>query len=394
MLQPNAPVVLQPWVDNIDNAIIDARDASRKQPYIDEETKNWMLYDYDLQEYVDSGVYAIGPQGDPYTTSEEFQTLIADTVEIANDIKDKCEFAAAHYPQINSIGNWEVWKDGWVDTGIHAKGDTGNSAVAIGPTMPTDENITVWINTSGDADDYAGRVIADVILDGATCQTHGVAEIPKATSTRGGYVRVNDDKGISIEQDGTICVNSATEQDILDAENVFKPIVPATLGYAVKQAFSGENYQEWDDQSKASARNKFGFGRHKKIFELSWDASNYQTRYEIDCTTGCRAYYLSIVASRQPINSVQSQFGFKFDDNSVALCQKYVSPGDYQFISHVGIINDWITMNNTRIGQNTTPSTCTQWVNGISDKEVSKIILQFESGNYLPTGSTVCVYEV
>lgn len=55
---------------------------------------------------------------------------------------------------INSSGHLIVTlSDGTsVDAGV-AKGDTGDSGVYIGTTPPTDPNIKVWIDTSGEAGD-------------------------------------------------------------------------------------------------------------------------------------------------------------------------------------------------------------------------------------------------
>lgn len=393
MMKPNAPVVLQPWVDNINNAIDNAQFSSRQHAYIDEETNHWMLYDFELNEYVDSGIDATGPKGDPYTSSEEFQTLIADTVEIANNIKDECEIAVTHYPRVGSNGNWEVWNDGWVDTDVHAKGDTGNSAVAIGPSEPTDENIRVWVNTAGDSDDISGRVISDVRVGGESIVRYGIATVPAASNESVGVVKANPECGISADSNGILSVTQAQESDIDAGVSSFLPIVPQNLNYAVMKSMSSDSYSEWDDDSKSKAREKIGISKHKKIFDLTWNKDNYDQQYEIDCSSDMREYYISLVAPNMPSNSVQSKFGFKFKDGTTALCQRYVYPSDYKFIARVSIIGDWIIVENMKTGLYTTPSTCSQWIANISQKAVDKILLDFDYGYYLPSESQICVYE-
>lgn len=61
-----------------------------------------------------------------------------------------------------------------------------------------------------------------------------------ATSTKLGLVKVADTSGIELEEDGAICVNAATEEEIDAKTETCRPIVPATLDYAVKSVTTDE----------------------------------------------------------------------------------------------------------------------------------------------------------
>lgn len=68
----------------------------------------------------------------------------------------KLNGAVSHAPRIGTDGCWELWdpeQGEYVSTGKNTKGDTGNSGVYIGDDEPTDEDINVWIDTDGDADE-------------------------------------------------------------------------------------------------------------------------------------------------------------------------------------------------------------------------------------------------
>lgn len=78
-----------------------------------------------------------------------------------------------------------------------------------------------------------------------------------ATSSKGGAVKIDSSYGISVNGDGTISTNPASESDIDAKENAYKPITPKTMDYAVKKGLT-DNQTEWTEEEKQSAKDLLG----------------------------------------------------------------------------------------------------------------------------------------
>ena len=99
----------------------------------------------------------------------------------AEQFKNQSEANVTHYPKV--INNyWYVWdavNEEYVNTNVDAhgvkgdKGDIGDSGVYIGTDEPTDEDIDVWIDSDGTADD----IVTDVQINGASIVSDGVANV-------------------------------------------------------------------------------------------------------------------------------------------------------------------------------------------------------------------------
>lgn len=59
-----APAEYQSWVDEVIRNAAAAEDAVEHYPYIDGDTGNWMVWDADAGEWVDTEIHAQGPQGE------------------------------------------------------------------------------------------------------------------------------------------------------------------------------------------------------------------------------------------------------------------------------------------------------------------------------------------
>ena len=55
-----------------------------------------------------------------------------------------------------------------------------------------------------------------------------------ATNTKLGLVKVTDASGIELKTDGSIYINAASNEEIDAKADTYKPIVPATLNYAIR----------------------------------------------------------------------------------------------------------------------------------------------------------------
>ena len=90
-----------------------------------------------------------GPDRTDIAPEPAEQSVIDQTIAKLNE-------AVSHAPRIGTDGCWELWdpeQGEYVSTGENSKGDNGNSGVYIGDDEPTDEDINVWIDTDGDADE-------------------------------------------------------------------------------------------------------------------------------------------------------------------------------------------------------------------------------------------------
>ena len=92
-----------------------------------------------------------------------------------------------------------------------------------------------------------------------------------ATTTTGGVVRTNSTYGIGNLSDGLMYISKATESDIDKKTTQYRPIVPASLDYAVKSGLSN-NQLEWTEEEKASARNLIGASTEVTLTQAEYDA--------------------------------------------------------------------------------------------------------------------------
>ena len=98
---------------------------------------------------------------------------------------------------------------------------------------------TIEYNVSVDLNNYIKNT------DYASTTKPGIIKIANYTST-----------GISLDGDKYLKIAKASDATIDDKENVFMPIVPSNLNYAVKSALSGEkNINDMTDDEKTKARS-------------------------------------------------------------------------------------------------------------------------------------------
>lgn len=102
----------------------------------------------------------------------------------------------------------------------------------------------------------------DVRIKGTSITSGGVADIPLANKTDVlGLVRWSwhgKNYGIAANDTGLIFVTKATNALLDERENVYAPIVPANLDYAVKAAMCDGNGKAWTAEEQAAARERMG----------------------------------------------------------------------------------------------------------------------------------------
>ena len=77
-------------------------------------------------------------------------------------------------------------------------------------------------------------LVDDVQINGTSIKSSGVANIPIASTSNLGTVKVNSSYGTNITAEGLVYIARADSSDINGKSNNYKPIVPSTLNYAVR----------------------------------------------------------------------------------------------------------------------------------------------------------------
>ena len=93
----------------------------------------------------------------------------------------------------------------------------------------------------------------------ALTNDRGFVDIPKATDSTLGVVRVRATDGITINDEGQIIINRASDAQIQSKTETKMPIVPNNLDKAVMEGL-GNNALTWTDAYKLSARTTIGTG--------------------------------------------------------------------------------------------------------------------------------------
>ena len=99
--------------------------------------------------------------------------------------------------------------------------------------------------------------VEDVQVNGVSVVEGGVANVPVATAGGViGVVGVRADRGITMGGNNAV-IAPATEAEVTNRVN-YKPIVPASLDFAVKSAMTDGVGAAWTDAEKAAARERLG----------------------------------------------------------------------------------------------------------------------------------------
>ena len=100
-------------------------------------------------------------------------------------------------------------------------------------------------------------LIPDVQVNGTSIVQDGVANVPVATSSTLGAVKVSPNQGISAFSAGDLCIVGANENEIKNKQQSYKPITPKNLDLAVKTSLT-TNALELTDEEKQSTKDWLG----------------------------------------------------------------------------------------------------------------------------------------
>ena len=145
------------------------------------------------------------------------------------------------------------------------KGDTG----ATGPQGAPGSDASVTTENIKSALGYTP--VKDVQLAGKSVLENGVANVPIASATRPGVIKVGNAKnsGMFIDQDGSCYISYATTYEVDERTAQRKTIVCSNLDYAVKAAMCDGKGPAWTAAQQKAARERMGIpGDYELIEEI------------------------------------------------------------------------------------------------------------------------------
>lgn len=132
-----------------------------------------------------------------------------------------------------------------------------------------------------DGNEWSGRIIInsdnavrfdevpnvhDVRINGTSIVQNGVAEIPKADTSKLGLVGIYVENGL-FWNGPNIAIRKANEQRINARTYNYDPIVPSNLDYAVKAAMTDGKGPAWSEAEQLAARERIGVGEWDTVFD-------------------------------------------------------------------------------------------------------------------------------
>ena len=145
------------------------------------------------------------------------------------------------------------------------KGDTG----ATGPQGAPGSDASVTADNIQAALGYTP--VKDVQVGGSSVLANGVANVPIASATRTGVIKIGNpqDSGMYVDQDGNCYVSYAITSEIDERNASRKTIVCSNLDYAVTAAMTDGKGPAWTAAQQAAARERMGIpGDYELIEEI------------------------------------------------------------------------------------------------------------------------------
>ena len=114
----------------------------------------------------------------------------------------------------------------------------------------------------------------DVRINGESIVKDGVADIPVATATRTGAVKL----GQGVKYNGGLLTTDFANKPTIDSRNhYYAPIVPALLDYAVKAAMCDGKGAAWTSEEQTNARKRIGFSDYSATLLAEVEVSAGET---------------------------------------------------------------------------------------------------------------------
>lgn len=116
---------------------------------------------------------------------------------------------------------------------VTLSGNKTSSDLSLQDKLVSGTNIKT-INSTSLLDSGNIDLVGDVQVNGTSVVSSGVANIPKTATNVLGVVKMTSNSGIIANTDGAILTSPASEAQILAKSDTNRPIVPATIDYAVR----------------------------------------------------------------------------------------------------------------------------------------------------------------
>lgn len=156
-----------------------------------------------------------------------------------------------------------------------------------------------------------GSGVQDVQVNGVSIVTDGVANIPKASTTDLGVVKLGNNHGLNWTED-YIVVSPATNANIDGRNNMHKPITPSNLDRAVKCAMTDGKGQAWTSEEQANARARMGIDLKPMLDAPLVIEEDLVGAMNIELPTPCEQVFM-LVKQPQGTTSITLYNGIIFD---------------------------------------------------------------------------------
>lgn len=157
------------------------------------------------------------------------------------------------------------------------------------------------------------NAVKDVLINGTSIVTDGVANIPRATDKQLGLVTINRNGGLLFDVNSQyVTITQATNSNIDNRTNVPKPITPQQLDYAVKVAMTDGKGAEWTLEEQASARARMGIDLKPMLDAPLVIEEDLVGAMNIELPTPCEQV-LMLVKQPQGTTSITLYNGIIFD---------------------------------------------------------------------------------
>ena len=188
---------------------------------------------------------------------------VADTI---NSLESRAKEASAAAAAAQAVANEVQAK---LEAG-EFKGDKGDKGDPGSDAEVTAENIQSALG-------YAP--VKDVQVDGSSVLDGGVANVPIASATKPGVIRIGspEDSGMYVDRYGNCYISYATNPEIDSRAAQRKTIICSNLDYAVTAAMTDGKGPAWTAAQQAAARERIGVSAEFELIEeitLSEDVMN------------------------------------------------------------------------------------------------------------------------
>ena len=165
--------------------------AETHPPYIDSTTKDWMIWDTDINDYVDSGVYSIGPPPTPQSTAYEYANDASGTTPPSSWSSTRPAPVQGQYSWTKVTITWETGTTVYYT--VAYQGIDGTSAADVKAMIADEEATTTSAHAYAIGDRFilnnvlyiatAAIGIGDTITPGTNCQVDVLGDDVTALKT-------------------------------------------------------------------------------------------------------------------------------------------------------------------------------------------------------------------